>query len=67
MNQKVCPSCGQTLPQERGKRICSDCSTPIRRHDKWHIGSDGKLHHNDCGNPQGTPEPARTMELIPEG
>ncbi len=46
------PLCGQTLPQAKGRRICADCAKPIRRHDKWHIGSDGKLHHNDCGQPE---------------
>ncbi|MGP8269087.1 MAG: hypothetical protein ACLQLH_03390 [Terracidiphilus sp.] len=62
----TCPTCGQVLPQARGRRICSDCAKPIRRHDKWHIGSDGKLHHNNCEQPEGYPVMRETMELLEE-
>jgi len=65
---KVCPACGQPLPQARGKRVCCDCQKPIRRHDKWFIGTDGKLHHKSCENPEdvhGEPIRSATLELLP--
>ena len=61
----VCPTCGQVLPQAIGKRICADCQQQIRRHDKWHIGSDGKLHHNNCTDPECyRVDVPQTMELL---
>lgn len=60
----ICPTCGQELPQPRGRRICSACGRPIARHDKWEIYTDGKLRHKDCSVPTGTPKQNPTMELI---
>jgi predicted amidophosphoribosyltransferase len=57
----ICPTCGQPLPQARGRRVCSDCKQPIRLHDKWFIGHDGMLHRKDCANPSLYPiEPVPT-------
>lgn len=65
MKDGLCPCCGQPLPQARGRRICADCVKPIRRHDKWFIGGDGKLHHKNCEKPDGyPPEVPQTMELL---
>ncbi len=71
MKPKVCPTCGQPLPQARGHRVCADCGKRMGNRDKWFIGGDGKLHHKNCenpisGNPVGTTEaaPNSTMELL---
>lgn len=65
---KICVTCGQPLPQAKRRRICADCGKPMRLHDKWHIGGDGRLHHNDCDDPdrskwKGIPP---QTELIPQ-
>jgi predicted amidophosphoribosyltransferase len=63
MTSQLCPTCGQVLPQAKGRRICADCKKPIRRHDKWFIGGDGKLHHKDCNQPEGVPVAAPLLEV----
>jgi predicted amidophosphoribosyltransferase len=65
MIPKTCPTCGQPLPQARGHRVCADCRRPIKQHDKWYIGNDGKLHHRDCSDPSGyNSQRITTMDLL---
>lgn len=53
---KICQACGQELPNQKRRRICASCEKPIKRHDKWY--ADGPtIHHKDCANPTGSPEP----------
>jgi uncharacterized Zn finger protein (UPF0148 family) len=63
MKQDTCPTCGQPLPQAKGRRICADCGSQIRKRERWHIGRDGKLHHNNCQQTASMPE-VRQQELI---
>ena len=54
---KICDKCGQQIDrpsyQPAGCRICAECGKRIKKHDKWFIGFDGRLHHRDCKNPTG--------------
>lgn len=61
-----CPTCGQLLPNARGKRMCAACGKQIVRHDKWFFGGDGRPRHKDCSNPAGYPkvDAPKTMELL---
>lgn len=65
---KLCPTCGQKLPDPRGpKRICVRCKRPIRRHDRWHFTPTGP-QHNDCLEPEGEVEerPQRMLSVVKE-
>lgn len=42
----------QQPPQKPGKRICADCMKPIKRHDRYQTGSDGRLRHKNCERPE---------------
>jgi hypothetical protein len=58
-----CPNCGAAvlLPvQQPGRRICSQCGRKIARHDKWRVGSDGRLQHKNCETPTGQNVPKVT-------
>jgi DNA-directed RNA polymerase subunit RPC12/RpoP len=63
---KICDKCGQTLNpprlQQAGKRVCAECGSRIRLHDKWSISVDGRLRHHDCKKPAGVPV-EKNMEL----
>ena len=64
--ENLCPACGQTLPDRRG-RICSECQLPIGSHHKFYfVGS--RVRHRDCDDPKlykKASEPAQAM-LTPE-
>jgi predicted amidophosphoribosyltransferase len=66
VNPALCPACGQTLPEKRGRR-CSVCGQPIRGHDKFYfLGS--MVQHRDCGNPTlyAEPDPPQARLIIEE-
>ena len=44
---KLCPTCHQVI-RPKGSRICGDCHQMIRRCEKWHVGPDSRIRHNDC-------------------
>ena len=62
---RVCPACGQEIPQPVGRLICSQCNKPIlRKSGGWTHGPDGRPRHNDC-NFACNPAPAQeTMDLL---
>lgn len=62
---KICPACGQEIPQPVGRLVCSQCTQPIlRKSGGWKHGADGRPRHNDC-NFTCAPEPTQaTMDLL---
>lgn len=65
MAPRICPCCGQEIPQQEGKRVCSQCGQAIKLRDKWHFGNDGRPRHWNCQQPKGAYSPAaETMELL---
>ncbi len=50
---KICDKCGQEIPQAEGRLICSACSLPITRGQRWTHGGDGRPKHKDCTKPAG--------------
>ena len=52
MNTALCPTCGQVLPSQKGKRICCACRERIGRHDKWYFAEGGRPRHKDCEKPR---------------
>jgi len=46
-----CPHCHRLMDLSVPKRFCAKCSKQITRYHKWQIGTDGRIRHRNCSNP----------------
>ena len=61
---KICPTCGQEIPQPVGRLICSQCNQKIvRGSGGWTHGPDGRPRHNNCDSACKPAPVQATMEL----
>ena len=58
----LCPTCGQLWPTSKGKRLCSLCLNPLRKHHRWFTGLDGRPQHYHCDDPTHGPGPTPPAE-----
>lgn len=49
---ECCSECGRPLNLSIPRRICYTCKKQITRHHKWTFGTDGRVRHRNCKDPQ---------------